>query len=337
MVFLVIYAAVTLLPFYFLLVRTFVATKDSTELWLWPPPAEEVNLDAQIGNLAVYLSLDLEKVREDLDIPTTDYLNPKLSLKKIGGMYGISEARLKSYFFPFVRYTGWTILLTNDQFWFSIARTLFVTLGGIVGVNLLSFLTGAALAGLRRRYQMWIYSLYLFQTVIPGMLILVPQFVMVQWLLRLIPGYESPGLTRHICQLLTIILMYSRGGAVAIMVYTSFIATIPRELEDSAAIDGASRWRYLLGILLPNMKVATASLTVIRLTTFWNDFLRPYVYLDSKNTTLLPLVQSFAGEYSTNFQVIYTGVLVSILPLAVVYLVFRRWFIRGVMAGAIKG
>ena len=80
-----------------------------------------------------------------------------------------------------------------------------------------------------------------------------------------------------------------------------------------------------------------ASLTVIMLPLVWNQFLQPYVYLDPANTTLLPLIQSFTGQYTTNFQVTYTGVFVSIIPLLVVYILFRRWFIRGVMAGAVKG
>ena len=80
-----------------------------------------------------------------------------------------------------------------------------------------------------------------------------------------------------------------------------------------------------------------ASLTVIMLPLVWNQFLQPYVYLDPANTTLLPLIQSDTGQYTTNFQVTYTGVFVSIIPLLVVYILFRRWFTRGVMAGAVKG
>ncbi len=85
------------------------------------------------------------------------------------------------------------------------------------------------------------------------------------------------------------------------------------------------------------MKVPIASLTVIVLRFFWNDFLQPFVYLDHKNTTLLPLIQSFTGQYTTNFQVVFTGVFVSIIPLVVVYISFRKWFVAGVMEGAIKG
>jgi ABC-type glycerol-3-phosphate transport system permease component len=83
--------------------------------------------------------------------------------------------------------------------------------------------------------------------------------------------------------------------------------------------------------------VPIASLIVIMLPIFWNQFLEPYVYLDPNVHTLLPLVYSIQGEYQTNFQMQYAAVFLSILPLVVVYLIFRRFFIEGVMAGAIKG
>jgi len=335
--FFVVYSVFTLIPLYLLFVRTFVSTKDATELWLWVPPAEEINMNAEFGNLAIYYNLDPQKVKKDFEIPASVYIKPSWTLARIGEEYGIPEEEIKRYFGPFVRYNGWLALLSHVQFFPSVGRTILLTAGGILGLNVLSILTGTALARLRRRYQMFVYNLYLFQTVIPIFLILVPQFVVVQWLLGLIPGYDSPGLVRQTGQLVMLVIMYAQGGALSTMIYTSFIATIPQELEDAAEIDGASRWQYMRYIQLPLMKIPVASLTVIALTQIWNNFLAPYVYLDAQNTTLLPLIQSYAGQYSTNFQAIYTGVFLSALPLVVIYLSFRRWFIRGVMAGAIKG
>ena len=80
-----------------------------------------------------------------------------------------------------------------------------------------------------------------------------------------------------------------------------------------------------------------ATLTVMVLPSLWNDFMGPYIYLDANNTTLLPLIQSYTGTYTTNFQVTYTGIFVSIIPLILIYIMFRNWFIQGAMSGAIKG
>ena len=336
-VFLVLYTLVTLAPFYFLAVRTFVQTKDATDLPLWIPPKEEIDMQADIGNLAVFYNLDLQEVKEDLGIPLKEYLNPKWSLSRIAREYDISEESVKRYFAPFFRYGGWLILFGNERFWPAVLRTFLLTGSGIVGINILSILTGTALAGLRRRDQILVYNLYLLEVVIPPFLIILPQFMLVQWILGLVPGYDSPGATRQIGQLLMLILIYIKGFAVSTMIFTSYIATIPHELEEAAEIDGASRIQYIRGILLPLMKVPVGSLTVIMLPWFWNDFLQPFIYLDAGNTTLLPLIQSFTGQFTTNFQVVFTGAFVSIIPLVAVYVVFRKWFIQGALAGAVKG
>ncbi len=121
------------------------------------------------------------------------------------------------------------------------------------------------------------------------------------------------------------------------MIFTAAISSIPKELEDSAYIDGASSWQYIRYIMIPLLRVPIASIIVIMLPLIYNQFLEPYVYLDPANSTLLPFVQSAVGQFSTNFQLIYSAILASVVPLVLVYLLFRRFFIEGVMAGAIKG
>jgi len=335
--FLLVYVVLTILPFYFLFVRTFVSTKDSTDLHLWPPPVEEVNMAAELGNLSVFYSLDISDIKDAWGIPATEYVNPRWDLTRISEEYDIPEGTIRGYLQPFDRYNGWKVLLGSSDFWSSILRTLGVATLGIIGVNALGIMTGIGLAGLRFKYQRFIYAVFLLEVVIPPFLILLPQFLLVNQIQGLIPGAENPGSVRDASQLAVIVALYIKGGALSTMIFTSAIGAIPRELEESAEIDGATRWQYIRYILLPLMKVPVAGLTVIVLPFFWNDFLQPFVYLDSSNTTLQPLIQSFTGQYTTNFQVVFTGVFVSILPLVVIYILFRRWFISGVMDGAVKG
>jgi raffinose/stachyose/melibiose transport system permease protein len=184
---------------------------------------------------------------------------------------------------------------------------------------------------------MIIYNLFLLQMVIPSMLVIIPQFQIQQWLLNRIPGTTNPGFMRYSMQLLLLILINVKGGAMSTMLFTSAIGTIPRDIEESAMLDGSNRLQYFTRILLPLMKVPIASMTVASLPWTWNQFLEPYVYLDLENSTLLPLIQNYSGQYTTNYQVVYTAIFVSVIPLMVIYLIFRRWFIRGVMSGAVKG
>jgi ABC-type glycerol-3-phosphate transport system permease component len=331
-----IYSVLTLFPFYVLFVRTFVSTREAATLHLWIPEARPISLDAEIGNLAVYYNLDLKKVKADLGI--TGYLGARKTLQEIAEQYNMPPERFVEYFRSFDVYNGWiTMLLANSEYWLALGRTVVITAGSLFGLIILSIFTGYGLAGLRRRDQMFIYNLYVLQMVIPAMLIIVPQFVLVQWLQALIPGTNSPGATRYIVQMISLIVINIKGGALSTMIFTAAISAIPRDLEDAALIDGASRFDYFRYVMLPLLRVPIASLTVIMLPAFWNQFLEGYVYLDSANTTVLPLIQGISGQFSTNYQMIYTGVFVSILPLVLVYLAFRQFFIRGVMAGAVKG
>ncbi len=334
-VFMLGYALITLFPFYALFVRTFVSTKESVNLHLWIPRNEDVSMEAEVGNLAVSFNLDIKQLKEDLGIK--GYVNPKDSLRKVAEKHKIPIEQVKAYFAGFGTYNGWITLLGRDDFWLALARTVVTTLLGIVGLCFLSMLTSYALAGLKRRDQMFIYNLYLLQMVIPAVMIVLPQFILVQWLISVIPGANQPGWTRWIAQLLALVLIFIKGGALSTMVFTSAINEIPHELEESAQIDGATRMQYFWRILLPLMRVPIATISVITLPIFWNAFFEPYVYLDASNTTVLPMIASYGGTFTSNFQVIYTGVFVSILPLLLVYLLLRRLFIRSIMAGAVKG
>ncbi len=333
-----VYVILTLMPFYFLFVRTFVATADSTDMWWWLPPEEEVNMNAEIGNLSIFLNLDIAEIKAEWGIPLTEYVEPRWDLNRISEEYDIPLETIRATLTPFGRFNGWIVLLGGGSgFWSSIGRTAIVTALGVIGINVLGIMTGSALAGLRFRYQRWIYAIFLVSVVIPPFLLLLPQFLMVNLIQGVIPGSQESGLVREVSQLAVLVFLYIQGGALSTMIFTSAIGAIPREMEESAEIDGASRWEYIRHILLPLMKVPIAGLTVIVLPFFWNDFLAPFVYLDPTNTTLQPLIQSFVGQYTTNFRIVFTGVFVSILPLVFIYIIFRKWFVAGVMEGAVKG
>ncbi len=337
LIFFVFYVILTILPFYFLFVRTFVSTKESAQMWYWIPPEEEVNLGAEIGNLSIFLNLDIAEVKEAWGIPATKYVNPRSTLAEIAVTYDVPEETIEDYLRGFGRANGWYVLLDNSAFWSALMRTVAVTTVAVIGINVLGIMTGAGLAGLRFHYQRWVYAIFLLEVVIPPFLILLPQFILVSQIQRSIPGFEEPGAIRDITQLGAIVLLFVKGGALSTMIFTSAIGAIPRELEESAEIDGASRWEYLRYVLLPLMKVPVAGLTVIVLPFFWNSFLFPFIYLDTTNTMLQPFIETFTGQYTTNFRVVFTGVFVSMIPLVLIYFLFRKWFISGVLEGAVKG
>ena len=221
-------------------------------------------------------------------------------------------------------------------------QSKFITVLNIAGLG-----TGLAIVVLIFNYSFFEFradrfhenldNIYLLQMVIPAMLILLPQYLLIQWFYNLIPGYADEGVVRTALQLFSIVLINIKGTALSVMIFTAAIGAIPQEIEDSAMIDGANSWQYIRHILIPLLKVPIVSLIVIMLPLIYNQFLEPYVYLDPKNSTLLPFTQSAVGQFSTNYQVIYSAIFASVIPIILVYLLFRRLFVEGVMAGAVKG
>jgi len=342
LVVMVVYTIVTIFPFYALFVRSFVATKDASDLHLWIPEAREVPMEAEVGNLSVFYQLDLRDLKRAVGIPENEYLMARMTLGEVAEQYNIPEQEIRDFFEGFYTYNGWMTLLGEElqgtTFWAALLRTVLITGVSLVLLTVLSIFTGYGLSGLRRKDQMAVYNLYLLQMVIPIMLIILPQYQFFQWVFNLVPDYARQGsFVRSSLQLLAMILINIKGTALTTMIFVGAIGTIPKDLEDSAMVDGASRMQYVRHILLPLLKVPIVSMIVIQLPLFYNQFLEPYVYLDPSNSTLLPFIQSTSGQFSTNFQVIYAGVFASVVPLIVIYLLFRRFFVEGVMAGAIKG
>ncbi|NJN82519.1 MAG: hypothetical protein HC802_09755, partial [Caldilineaceae bacterium] len=148
-----IYTVLTLFPFYALFVRSFVSTKDSADLHLWIPEADEVNMNAQVGNLGVFFDLDLAELKDALGIPQDEFIMSRTSLKQLGEQYNIPEEEIKAFFEGFYTFNGWNTLLTGDlygtTFWGALGRTLLVTGVSLTLAIVLSIFTGYGLAGLR--------------------------------------------------------------------------------------------------------------------------------------------------------------------------------------------
>jgi raffinose/stachyose/melibiose transport system permease protein len=126
-----------------------------------------------------------------------------------------------------------------------------------------------------------------------------------------------------------------------IFLYTGFMRTIPRELEESARVDGCGLFRSFLSIYIPLLKSVTGTVLILRGVPIWNDLLVPMITLTRSTLSTLPLkLYSFIGAYGasmTHWNLVFGGTFVVSLPILLVFLFLQRYFVRGVVAGAIKG
>ena len=134
-----------------------------------------------------------------------------------------------------------------------------------------------------------------------------------------------------------ILLYVVYGLAFNILMYTSFIKAIPEELEEAAAIDGASRWQIFWRIIFPLLSPMNATVGILTCLWAWNDFLLPLVILTDQTKATLPLAQYvFQGQFNTNYPVSFASYLMAIAPMFLVYVFAQRWVISGVMRGSQK-
>jgi len=321
--FLVVYAVVTLIPFYFLFIRSFVPTKASTQLHLWIPKPEEISMDSQLGNLATFYKIDLTGFKREMGIQ--GYINSSLTLREIAQDFNVPEDKMKAYFQNYITYNGIYAIFSGGNFISHVAGTVFIALASIIFGGFLGLATGSVLAGLRKRWHTWVYYLYLLQIAIAPIMIILPTYLIMTRVLNLYDSY------------LALILLYVKGGALSTMVFTTYAATIPVDLRESVEIDGGNLPTYFFRVLLPLAKTPFAVYASISLPVIWNDLLNGFLFLSPDKFTVIPLVNAFTGTFATNLQATYSGLLFATVPLLVVYLVFQRLFVRSALAGAVKG
>lgn len=121
------------------------------------------------------------------------------------------------------------------------------------------------------------------------------------------------------------------------LLYTSFIRSLPIEIEQAAQLDGAGTWRVFWRIVFPLLAPMNATVGILMFLHSWNDFLLPLVLLTDPELRTLPLAQSvFSSTTNVSYGPAFASYLMSVLPVLIVYLISQRWVLSGVMRGAIQ-
>ena len=136
-----------------------------------------------------------------------------------------------------------------------------------------------------------------------------------------------------------IILYTGFGISMSVFMMTGYIKSIPKDIEESAVIDGANIMQAFFYIMLPLIKPMTITIIILNGMWIWNDYLLPYLVLDIKKyKTISIAIQYLKGGYGTIDMGAMMGVLVlSIIPIIAFYLACQKYIIEGVIAGAVKG
>ena len=215
---------------------------------------------------------------------------------------------------------------TTGRFNFFFRNSVIVTVVVVIVSVLLSTLTGYAFALLPLPGRKFLYPLLLLGYMVPFEAVIIPLYHMM----------NRMGLTDSYWAL--ILPQVGLSVSFGTLWMTSFFRSAPRELVDAAAIDGCNRWQLLWRILWPLARPAVLTLVVLIFMWTWNEFLLALVMIQKETMRTLPVgLAFFQGRYSANIPLMAAGSLIVAGPILLVYILFQRYFIRGMLGGAVKG
>jgi raffinose/stachyose/melibiose transport system permease protein len=216
-------------------------------------------------------------------------------------------------------------LLTETDFPKAMLNSLILTVVSIAFMILLIPMAAYAIERTKRKWSNAVYVYYLAGMMIPFQVYMIPLFKEMRTL-GLYGTLTAP------------ILIYISGSVgMGVLLFTSFIKGIPAEIEEAAAIDGCSRFRIFWQIVFPLLGPCTASMVVLQGLGIWNDFLMPSLILHSDKRTMIVEIFKFVGELASQWDMVFAGTTMSIIPVLIVFVALQKYFVKGIAAGATKG
>lgn len=222
--------------------------------------------------------------------------------------------------------TNYKYVLKKMPIFQAMFNTMRVTLIVLLLVLFFAFVNGYFMARFRFRGKNALSLIYMSNLLIPIHAILVPVYIM----------FTKLGLSNHWYS--TIIPCVCMELTTSIFLVRSYVESVPRELEEAASIDGSSFSRTMFRIILPTVRPVLVTSGIISFFHVWNEF--PFsliLFKDERDYTMPLMLMRFKGEYFTDYPRVMTSIFVAIIPALVVYSLFSKQIIKGMMAGAVKG
>jgi len=228
-------------------------------------------------------------------------------------------------FFPRrVTFQHYADLLTRlnlaRSFFNSVLITVLATVGSVIVVSM----AGYAFAKLRFRGRDPLFRSLSLALVVPAQVGMLPLFLLLREL-GLVNTYAGA------------IIPYL-ASVFGIFMVRQYVLSLPDELLDAARVDGAGEWRIFLAIVVPVIRPILVTLAAFTFLSAWNDFMWPLIILtDGAKYTLPVALANLSGEHVQDTELMMAGSVITTLPALLVFLAFQRIYVRGILAGSLKG
>lgn len=222
-------------------------------------------------------------------------------------------------------WTNYNAVFTTIPFEKYIINSSVITLAIVAGQLATSAFAGYAFARLKFPGREIFFWIILATLMIPLQATIIPVFVLI----------KEMGLSDTRASL----ILPALSSAFGAFLLRQYFLRIPNDFEEAALLEGANQWEIFWSIYLPLAKPGLAVLAILTFNVYWNEFLRPLIFLQSIDKFTLPLglvnLQGYLGTGS--ISVVLAGVIVSLLPVLIVYLFGQRYLVEGIMMGGLKG
>ena len=228
----------------------------------------------------------------------------------------------------FVGFTNYIKGMTfgNYPFLKSVSYSLFITVVSVALILLFCSMSAWYIARVNSLGSRIFYYLCLFSMIVPFQMVMFT-LTFTADKLKLNTPFTIP------------IVYLGFGAGLAIFMFLGFVKGLPKEIEEAAAIDGCGPLRTFFRVVLPMLKPTMISVGILELMWVWNDYLLPYLVLDRTKYMTIPIhVQYLKGSYgSVDLGATMAVIMLSIIPIILVYIFCQKHIIKGVAAGAVKG
>ncbi|WP_181804446.1 carbohydrate ABC transporter permease [Streptomyces shenzhenensis] len=207
----------------------------------------------------------------------------------------------------------------------SALNTLLITTLSCVSITVVGSLASYPLARITQKWSTWMFRLFIVGTSVPVFVVMAPLYLLMRDL-NLLDSYAG------------VVLIYTALNLpVAVFFYTSFIRSVPVDLEEAAALDGCGAFRTFFTIILPLLRPVTSTLLTFVALQVWNDLLIPLVFLQNPDKrTVMVNAYSFIDPHTVQPTTLFPAALLGVLPLLLIFVFLQRHVVAGMSAGAVK-
>lgn len=225
-----------------------------------------------------------------------------------------------------IHWSNYTEVLTAQDHMVirSFVNSTLITLLSIVVLIIVSAMTGYVL---QRRNDRWSGII---QFLVMAGLMIPPAVVPTIWVLDSI----------HLFKTMTgiVLIEVALGISFAVMLFRSFMATIPREIDEAAVVDGCGSLRMFFQIIFPLLMPVTSTVVVLSSVGIYNDFANPlYFFPGAKNATIQLTLYNFTSMYNTSWNLLFADIILISVPPLILFIFFNKRIVAGMTAGAVKG